>query len=97
MGNAGSLAGIAGALFIETPNYGYMALNVDDSADAATHANVVVTAGTIAGLAPVTIDYNEASLSRLNIRPPAGSREITLTSAAQTTASCWTWTAATPC
>jgi len=69
VGNAGSLSGIQGALDVSNPPAGgYTALNVDDSADAALHNNVVLSESSLTGLAPAAISYSQSDLRSLYVR-----------------------------
>jgi hypothetical protein len=79
MGNAGSLSGIQGAVAVSNAS-NYTTLVVDDSADGATHANVVVTAGSITGLAPATISYQQSGLRALAIATGTGTNTVNVSS-----------------
>jgi len=81
VGNAGSLAGIQGAVDVSNPPIGgYTTLTIDDSADGATHSNVVVTSGSVTGLAPATISYQQSDLAALNIDTGTGSNTVNVQS-----------------
>jgi hypothetical protein len=79
VGNAGSLSGIQGAVAVSNAS-NYTTLVVDDSADGATHVNVVVTAGNITGLAPATISYQQSGLRALAIASGTGTNSVSVSS-----------------
>jgi hypothetical protein len=79
VGNAGSLGGIQGAVAVSNAS-NYTTLVVDGSADGATHANVVVTAGSITGLAPATISYQQSGLRALAIASGTGTNTVNVSS-----------------
>jgi hypothetical protein len=64
VGFSGNVQDIESTLTITNPP-SYTGLNVDDHADTATHNNVVVTAGSITGLAPAAINYLQTDLEDL--------------------------------
>jgi hypothetical protein len=80
VGYNGSLAGIAEALVVESDNDGSPMLNLDDSADTATHGNVVVTQSSTTGLAPATMSYGDATPSQLNISTGTGTNTVNVQS-----------------
>jgi hypothetical protein len=71
VGSGGSIQGIRGALYVENPPW-YTTLNIDDSADAAAGTCYLYTItpgfdpvpwGSIAGLAPATINFEWADVN----------------------------------
>jgi hypothetical protein len=79
IGSNGSLANIQSPVTITNPP-SYTILNIDDSADSATHNNVVVTAGSATGLAPAVINYTQSDLAALNIHTGTGANSINVQS-----------------
>jgi hypothetical protein len=81
IGTGGSVQGISATVNVTNPPVGgYTTLNIDDSADAANHFNVVVTAGSVTGLAPATISYAQGDLRNLNISTGTGSNTVNVQS-----------------
>jgi hypothetical protein len=79
VGNAGSLSGILGELDITNPP-SYNAINVDGSADAPNHNDVVVTASSITGLATAPITYQPNGITALNISTGTGTNTVNVRS-----------------
>jgi hypothetical protein len=77
VGNAGSLAGINGALTLNNgPSWSHV--NVDDSADMSGHPNVTLTDTALANLAPATISFGANSLAGLTITGGSGANTYTI-------------------
>jgi hypothetical protein len=78
IGNAGSAQGIVGTLSVSDPP-SYVALNVDDSADAAGR-NVTLTNAALSGLSPGPIQFRQSDISTLNIRTGRGTDTLNVQS-----------------
>jgi len=76
---AGTVQGIQGSVSISNPP-SFTTVNVNDSADSATHNNVVVTSGSITGLAPATISYRPSDVRALNISTGTGTSTVNIQS-----------------
>jgi hypothetical protein len=77
VGNNGSLSGINGTLTLNN-RPSFSRLNIDDSADAANHTNVGLTAYSLTGLAPADILFGSNSLDALTITGGNGNNTYTV-------------------
>jgi hypothetical protein len=78
IGNAGSLAGIQGAVTVHNQP-ALDALTIDDSNDSGNHSNVTISSAGVTGLAPVAISFTSFSVSRLTINGGTGNCSYTVT------------------
>jgi hypothetical protein len=79
LGNAGSLAGLTAPVSLVTNTAPLDQVVVDDSADTANRANVVVGPGGITGLAPVALNFVPAFVSTLTVLGGSGNNTYTVT------------------
>jgi N-acetylneuraminic acid mutarotase len=78
LGSANSLAGINGPVnVINGPSYFHV--NVNDGADNANHLNVILSTGSLTGLAPAAINFGLASINTLGIAVGNGNNSYTVT------------------
>jgi len=80
LGNAGSLAGILGAVSLNNvPNY--FIVNVNDGSDNGNHSAVVIGATGVTGLAPASINFSTTPIcvNQLNVTVGNGSNAFTIT------------------
>jgi hypothetical protein len=78
LGNANSLAGIAGAVTVDGFFSNRVMVNVNDGADNAAHPNVVLNSTSLTGLAPAAINFGPADVSGLTINGGNGSNTYTV-------------------
>jgi hypothetical protein len=78
VGHDGTVQDVNGTLTVTNPP-SYTTLNIDDHADAAART-VTVTSGSVTGLAPGAINYQQYDLQALNITGGSGSNNFTVTS-----------------
>jgi hypothetical protein len=77
LGNANSLAGINGPVnVINGPSYFHV--NVNDGGDNANHPNVILSTGSLTGLAPAAINFGFASINTLAIAVGNGNNTYTV-------------------
>jgi hypothetical protein len=76
LGN-GSVQGITAAVDIENPPT-YDVLNINDSADAASHPNVAIGPGGITGLAPAALNFSANSIGTLTVLGGSGNNTYTI-------------------
>jgi hypothetical protein len=76
---------ILGTLNINNP-LSPTALNVDDSADHASHPNVVLSSGSLTGLAPAAINFGSASVASLTLTGGQGGNTFDLSAGTSATA-----------
>jgi hypothetical protein len=77
VGNNNSLAAIVGTLTITNPP-SWTHVTINDSADVVPHANVVLTATSLTGLAPAAIDFGPNDLAGLSILGGTGTTTYTI-------------------
>jgi hypothetical protein len=77
LGLNNSLANLLGAVTIYNgPSYFHV--NVNDSADTTNHSNLVLTYGSLTGLAPAAINFGVASINALTINGGSGNNTYTV-------------------
>jgi hypothetical protein len=85
VGKAGSLSGINAALTINAAP-GAAQVNINDGADNTAHANVVLTATSLSGLAPAAINFGANALAGLTITVGNGNNTYTVVNTPASTA-----------